>query len=186
MDPRKKVCSFCRLILPSDFQFCPMCGEPLTEEGSRYSPPYEPPPEEENPILLDRIGGALFSPTRKKIVIAVALVALVLVMGAGVVGVSMFQKPNSESSIAETATTTPSIAPTPTVYPTVYPTPTPTLYPAPYQTPIYGTPSPTITTPSITPSQNPYYPYYGPYGTPSPTISTPSQSPYYPYNASTQ
>ncbi|MGZ4902615.1 MAG: hypothetical protein ACXVIG_05240 [Halobacteriota archaeon] len=134
MDSRKKICSFCRLILPSDFQFCPMCGEPLTEEHSRRSPPYESVPEEENSILLDRIRGAFSSPTRKKIIIAGALLALVLVMAAAVVGVSMYQKPNGESSIVETATTTPSLTPTPTVYPTYSPTATPTLYPTPYRT----------------------------------------------------
>ncbi len=34
-DPEKKVCHSCRLLLPSDFKFCPMCGaSPTNEEDS--------------------------------------------------------------------------------------------------------------------------------------------------------
>ena len=158
MDEKKKLCTSCKLILPRDFAYCPMCGEPVIDRGApSRAPPYEPPLQDENQILLERLGGALGG--RKAIIIGI--VALVLIVIGVIAVVSLTQSPHSQSIVnpSETATPSPSPSPTPTPtptpVPTFFPTPTPvpTFFPTPTPVPtFFPTATPVPTTPTLRPN----------------------------------
>ena len=117
MDVKKTLCTSCKLILPGEFRYCPMCGEPVTDRAApSHAPPYEPAHEDENPLLLERLGGALTG--RKAIIIGV--IALVLIVIAAIAVVAFTQGPQSQQIVVSSAT------PTPT--PTRTATPTPVSY----------------------------------------------------------
>jgi hypothetical protein len=147
MDEKKKLCTSCKLILPSEFAYCPMCGEPVIDRGSlSHTPPYEPPLQDENPILLERLSGALGG--RKAIIIG--LVALVLIVLGVIAVVSLTQSQHSQPIVNPSETATPSPSPSPTVVPT--PTPVPTFFPTATPVPTFFptvTPNPTTPTPSL-------------------------------------
>ena len=93
MDEKKKLCTSCKLILPSGFEYCPMCGGPAIErESLSHTPPYEPPPEDENLLLLERLSGALGG--RKAIIIGV--VALVIIVIGAIAFISYTHSQNSQ------------------------------------------------------------------------------------------
>jgi hypothetical protein len=154
MDEKKKLCTSCKLILPGDFAYCPMCGGPvIDQEAPLQTPPYERPLEDDNPILLERLSGALAG--KKGLIIGIIALAL-LVLGAIVV-FSLTQSPNSEPIAISSETPTPSPTPSPT--PTATPTPTPTFFPTPTPT-FFPTPTPTFVptatpTPTVTPTGTP-------------------------------
>ena len=130
MDAKKTLCTSCKLILPGEFRYCPMCGEPVTDRTApSHAPPYEPAHEDDNPILLERLSGALTG--RKAIIIGV--IALVLIVGAIAV-FALAQGPQSQQIVVSSET------PTPTPFPTATPTPFPTATPTPFPT---ATPIPT-------------------------------------------
>ena len=96
-----------------------MCGEPVTDRiAPAHAPPYEPAHEDENPILLERLSGALTG--RRAIIIGV--IALVLIVIAAIAVVSLTQRPQSQQIVVSSATPTPT--PTPTATPTPFPTAT--------------------------------------------------------------
>lgn len=137
MDEKKKLCTSCKLILPSEFAYCPMCGEPVIDRGApSHAPPYEPLLQDENQILLERLGGALGG--RKAIIIGI--VALVLIVLGVIAVVSLTHSQNPQPIAISSETPTPSPSPSPTVVPT--PTPVPTFFPT-------ATPNPTTPTPSL-------------------------------------
>jgi hypothetical protein len=155
MDARKKLCTSCKLILPGEFRYCPMCGEPVTDRAApAHALPYEPPLEDENPLLVERLGGAL---TGRRLIIIGVVVAVLLVIAGAVV---LSQRPQSTPIAVASATPTPSPSPTPTPFvptPTPFvPTPTPfvpTATPFPTATPL-PTATPT-STPTATPTSTP-------------------------------
>jgi hypothetical protein len=166
MDARKRLCTACKLILPADFQYCPMCGEPTIEQAppAPRVPSYEPPYEDDNPILLERLAGAL---TRRKAVV-IAIIALVFIIIAAAAAISLTKRLQSPQIVipSETATPSsgPSLTPTLTPSPTFVPTPSPSGVPSPTPSPS-GVPSPTPS-PSGVPSRTP-----SPSGVPSPTAT---------------
>ena len=132
MDEKKKLCTVCKLILPSEFKYCPMCGEPVTDRASpSHTPPYEPPPQDENLILLERLSGALGG--KKGIIIGI--VALVLIVFGAIALISLTQSQNSQPIVISSETPTPSPSPSPTLFPTPTPTLFPTLSPSPIISP---------------------------------------------------
>jgi hypothetical protein len=151
MDEKKKLCTSCKLILPGEFAYCPMCGGPvIDQEAPLQTPPYEPPLEDDNPILLERLSGALAG---KKVLI-IGIVALALLVLGAIVVLSLTQSPNSQPIAVSSETPTPSPSPSPT--PTATPTPTPTFVPTatPTPTPTFvptATPTPTLKPPTPTP-----------------------------------
>src|SRR5660397_141786 len=141
MDEKKVLCTSCKLILPGDFSYCPMCGGPvIDQEAPLQTPPYEPPLEDDNPLLLERISGALGG---KKVII-IGIVALALIVLGAIAVLSLTQSQNSQPIAVTSETPTPSPSPSPT--PTATPTPTPTFFPT--ATPTFfptSTPTPTPT-----------------------------------------
>ena len=153
MDEKKVLCKACKLILPGDFWYCPMCGGPvIDQEAPLHKPPYEPPLEDENPLLLERIGGALGG---KKVII-IGIVALALIVIGAIAVLALTQNQNSQPIAVPSETPTPSPTPSPT--PTATPTPTPTFFPT--ATPTFfptATPTPTPPpTPTPTPTSDAY------------------------------
>ncbi|MGA7075372.1 MAG: hypothetical protein WBZ42_02325 [Halobacteriota archaeon] len=161
MDAKKTLCTSCKLILPGEFRYCPMCGGPVTDRAApSHAPPYEPAHEDENPLLLERLSGALTG--RKAIIIGV--IALVLIVIGAIAVVSLTQGPQSQQIVVSSETPTPTPKPSLTPFPTATPTPFPTAIPTPFPTAI-PTPFPTAT-PTPFPTATP---------TPIPTTPTPLQ-----------
>ena len=112
MDAKKTLCTSCKLILPGEFRYCPICGEPVTDRAApSHAPPYEPPHEDENPILLERLSGALTG--RKAIIIGVIVLALIVIGAIAVV--SLTQRQQSQPIVVSSETPTPTPKPSPTV-----------------------------------------------------------------------
>jgi hypothetical protein len=117
-----------------------MCGGPvIDQEAPLQTPPYQPPLEDDNPILLERLSRVLGG----KKVIVIGIVALALIVLGAIVVLSLTQSQNSQPIEVSSESPTPSPSPSPTPKPT--PTPTPTFIP---------TATPTLT-PTLSPTATP-------------------------------